>query len=455
MNTNIHNGFVYKAISLLLASIVALSGFAYSVSASVTPDMVDTSIVYGEYLEVDKEVTTPVIPLDPEICLLADTTGSMGGALANVQANASAAMASIVAAQPGSEFCVAQYRDFGDVPVFSVDQDLTNSIAAADAAIGTWSAGGGGDFPEGQLNALHLLATGAATYDGPNRIIVWFGDAPGHDPSGGSTLASTIADLNAANITVIAIAVAAGFDSTGQASAIAAGTGGVFLNAATPDDVVDAILEGLEALTTDVTYEVGECSEGLSVTLTPDVQEGIVGGGTAEFLETIAVADDSNLQGTDLHCEVHFMDTSGGDLGTEEIWISVPDTTSPEIACTEDVNPHGKTTPPAGSTTLPGSKGGMNEDGFYLLSASDNLTDPLDIWVNGFGPFADGDIVKVTEDSDATPESKSMGSKDSGGKGQADAVAAHLILNTDPTLTTTDDSGNSAEATCYVPAPPK
>ena len=33
--------------------------------------------------------------------------------------------------------------------------------------------------------------------------------------------------------------------------------------------------------------------------------------------------------------------------------------------CAESVNPHGQTTPPAGSTTLPGPNGGQNEDGFY------------------------------------------------------------------------------------------
>ncbi|HEX2359465.1 MAG TPA: hypothetical protein VHH72_06585, partial [Solirubrobacterales bacterium] len=33
--------------------------------------------------------------------------------------------------------------------------------------------------------------------------------------------------------------------------------------------------------------------------------------------------------------------------------------------CEETVNPHGQNVPPAGSTTLPGPKGGINDDGFY------------------------------------------------------------------------------------------
>ncbi len=48
------------------------------------------------------------------------------------------------------------------------------------------------------------------------------------------------------------------------------------------------------------------------------------------------------------------------------------DETPPKIGCIETVNPHGKNIPPAGSTTLPGSKGGQNEDGFYELIGKDD-----------------------------------------------------------------------------------
>jgi hypothetical protein len=55
-----------------------------------------------------------------------------------------------------------------------------------------------------------------------------------------------------------------------------------------------------------------------------------------------------------------------------------------EAACWEIWNPHGQTTPPAGSTTLPGPNGGQNEDGFYQVGAcsfTEALTCPT-----GFGP---------------------------------------------------------------------
>lgn len=127
------------------------------------------------------------------------------------------------------------------------------------------------------------------------------------------------------------------------------------------------------------------------------------------------------------------------------------DQTPPVAACTETTNPHGKTTPPAGSTTLPGSHGGQNEDGFYLLSAEDGLDPSVEIFVNGFGPFVAGDKVKVTEAPGQTPEMKKMGSDN----GQAGEISAHLILDSDPLLQAVDNAGNTTEVTCFVPPPPK
>lgn len=137
-------------------------------------------------------------------------------------------------------------------------------------------------------------------------------------------------------------------------------------------------------------------------------------------------------------------------------WV---DTIPPEPACTETVNPHGKTTPPAGNTTLPGPKGGQNEDGFYELSATDNISTPAEIVIEVidsgsgtvFGPFAVGDKIKYTEAPGATPGSKKIGSTN----GQASAIAAHITGSGDPVVKATDFSGNMATVSCLVPPPPK
>ena len=68
-----------------------------------------------------------------------------------------------------------------------------------------------------------MIGFDGQTITDSTRIIVWFGDASGHDPSGGVSLAGAIADLVASEIQVIAVPVDSGFgdglDATGQATA--------------------------------------------------------------------------------------------------------------------------------------------------------------------------------------------------------------------------------------------
>jgi hypothetical protein len=127
------------------------------------------------------------------------------------------------------------------------------------------------------------------------------------------------------------------------------------------------------------------------------------------------------------------------------------DLTPPQISCTETVNPNGSKTPPAGSTTLPGAKGGQNEDGFYMLTGIDVIDKAVQIFVNGFGAYSSGDKLKITEAPGATPSEKKIGSTN----GNASAIMSHLILNSDPVVTAVDASGNKSQVTCFVPPKPK
>ena len=155
--------------------------------------------------------------------------------------------------------------------------------------------------------------------------------------------------------------------------------------------------------------------------------------------------------GTDLivACVEH-LNNSNSNFNTcaqaKKDWV---DKTPPKAACLETTNPHGKNTPPAGSTTLPGPKGGQNEDGFYLVGAEDNLDPDVEIFVNGFGPYSSGDKLKVTEAPGTTPSEKKMGSSN----GQAGEIVAHLILDSDPVMSAVDDAGNKTEVSCLVPPP--
>ena len=252
-------------------ALVAMTALALGVSVSaalgagVEPTSYSNTIESGGSVTIKKTVHTPAIPPNPDIVFLSDTTGSMESAIANVQANATSIMNAVNSAQPAgatAQFAAANYKDGRPGPepggcesdpyAFLLDQGLTETLPDVQSAINTWSAAGGCDAEESQINALYQLATGAVGFrPDSTRVIVWFGDVPGHDPDLGHTLEEAIEALEAANIRVIAVPVVtaeAGLDATGQASAVAAATGGQVMPAATPEEVSEKILEGLSNL---------------------------------------------------------------------------------------------------------------------------------------------------------------------------------------------------------------
>ena len=269
-----------------------------SASTGVSPPSFSAALPSGSSVTITKTVHTPPIPPNPDIVFLSDTTGSMGAAIANVRTNASTIMSTVVAAQPTAEFAAAEYKDrehcATDPFNFHLDQSLTANLANVQTGIGSWSASGGCDTPESQINALFQLATNASVGFRSNstRIVAWFGDSNGHDPSVGHTLTDAINALVAAKIRVIAVPVITGsgngLDSTGQATAVANATGGEVLPSASPDQVANAILTGLQNLPTTVTPQP-TCDSGLTATYDA-ASKTVTSGSDATFQETLTVA---------------------------------------------------------------------------------------------------------------------------------------------------------------------
>jgi len=444
-------------------AVMAISSASWA--QGLDPASVTATIADGGHLDVNKTVHTPTIPPDADICFLADTTASMTPALANVKAGIGAIMTGVLTESPNAQFCAAQYGDVGDAFIdFSLDQVLTTNTAAVQAAVNAWFAGDGGDTPEDQLHALTQMAGAAPGWRTPvppaTHILVWFGDASGHDPaSGGETLASTIAALTSggagAPIIVIAIDSQSGFgdglDNTGQATAITSATGGVFLVAATPNDVTTAILAALEAVEIPVTVAmVSDCTSPISTTFVPASQV-VNAGDDAVFTETISVSASPAQQGQTYECDDTAtingttMTDAAGNVIKEHKTITVPDTTPPVARCVETTNPSGKNTPKAPGT-------GQNEDGFYQVLATDNVDTAPQIFVKDggsafvAGPFASGDKLKITQAPGVTPNSKPM----------AGVIVAHIQLKGDALVYAVDAAGNvSALVSCKVPPPPK
>lgn len=297
-------------------------------------------------------ITTPKVPAKPDVVFLADTTGSMGGAIANVRAKASTVMGQIRTAQPDARFGVAEYKDFNcDATPYRLDQSLTTDTARVLSAItSSWQASGGCDTPEAQLNALFQLATDVGTVgwrpDGVH-VIAWFGDAPGHDPSNGHSLGSVLSALQANKNRVVAVNVsdldgcnADPVRGCSQATAITAATNGRLLSltsaaaptladapfgastdtdlllaatvggpealttAAVSDDVADAILAGITSLPVVVAPKTDQC--GSFVTVTPDApSKSVVSGETVSFTFTARVAADLP-SGVAISCAITF-----------------------------------------------------------------------------------------------------------------------------------------------------
>ncbi len=268
-----------------------------AVTVTIQPDVNNLRLsecdTFSETITVTIPPSAAVAPAD--IYFLADNTGSMGPAISAVQVGASNIFAALNGLS-GLQFGVGEYQDFenaGDTSLaFQNRQAVTNNQAAVTAALNTWTASGGGDGPEAQLYALDQVADSPTISwrPGVKRIVVWFGDAPGHDSickaaSGlgyDITEASVTSKLVASGITLLALslndgpggsgypnglnddptnliggpinaaytACGAPGGTPGQATRIAAATGGIVVNSVDPSAIVATIIAQLKALLT-------------------------------------------------------------------------------------------------------------------------------------------------------------------------------------------------------------
>lgn len=223
-----------------------------------------------------------------DVYLLADTTESMHPIIGMVQGG----IDTIIQSLPGFDVAwgVGNYKDFPTPTpnpyAFRHQLAPTPDLTAVGTAVGTWSAADGSDIPEGQLYALTQIATDPAIgwRADSKRILVWFGDAPGHDPictaiSGTADItegSATLALQNAA-ITVVAVSTDTGtpgaldgdptainFDygvctiggTPGQATRIAGATGGSHTTGVDPTTIVATLISLISAAVQSINHLV-------------------------------------------------------------------------------------------------------------------------------------------------------------------------------------------------------
>lgn len=304
------------AASTVLAMILSLGAprFALADGVTIDPTVNNFALAQGETWNETITVTVPagVGASKADVYLLADTTGSMGGPIASVKAGASDIVNGLVAELPGVDlaFGVGDYKDFPYDPyAFQHAQSVTTDTTAVQTAIAGWSASGGGDGPEGQLFAYDRIADDAAPLGGTigwradaERILVVFGDAPGHDAICAAisglgydiTEGSVTTKLVNAGITFMGISTMTGYPAgmddnpvgfdynsvcgapggtAGQASRIAAATGGAHVMGVNSGEMVQQIKDLITSAVTTIN----------ALSLVPT-------GGTAQFVSAIAPA---------------------------------------------------------------------------------------------------------------------------------------------------------------------
>jgi hypothetical protein len=167
--------------------------------------------------------------------------------------------------------------------------------------------------------------------------------------------------------------------------------------------------------------------------------------GVVTFTYSVPVAPSS--LGTDTITASVTLANPTGATDTETVVKHWVDTTPPVASCTPTTNPSGKNVPHAGDN--PAS--GQNPDGFYLLSAADDVDPSPKIRVHDTGssfvagPYPDGTKIKLVQAPGATPGTKP-------GPGVIDW---QITLKGDASVTATDSSGNTTTVSCLVPPLPK
>ena len=253
--------------AFLLASAAAPLAWADSISPATFTATVDV----GATVTVNKTVTVTqaVSTSQLDIFFLADTTGSMRTALTSVQSAASSLLSS-TATLGDVRWAVGEYKDGAASVAYKKNTSFTNDQTAVQAGINAWAASGGGDTPEANLYGLQQAANDSGWRTSAGKVLVWFGDARGHDPSLGATEATATAALQAKGIKVQAINNG-NLDQTGQATRITSATGGG-LFASSGAGVGAAIAAAITSAVTNystVCLDLSEVPGGLGATASP------------------------------------------------------------------------------------------------------------------------------------------------------------------------------------------
>jgi hypothetical protein len=268
--------------------VLCLAGVAGAQTVTLEPAATKLALNPGDTWQFTATVCLPGQIKKADIYVLIDTTPSMNPVIAEVKENASEIVDSLFHT-PGLDIRVGMgtYRDFpfDAEPFEHLASPTADAVELVDTIMGL-QCGGGGDGSEGQFYALQQIATDGALGFRPDakRIVVWFGDSPGHDPicpifvgfgepAPAITEATCKAALAAAGpggTSVIAISTPTGYDLglnddpllfagdyapfctpaglPGQADRVATATHGISTFVTDPKEITHTVLDTVDSL---------------------------------------------------------------------------------------------------------------------------------------------------------------------------------------------------------------
>jgi len=251
----------------------AMLGASSAYADTISPSSYSATLDVGASVTIKKTVTVSAgrpTTARADIFFLTDTTGSMGGTISTVKSNFGA----IAAGLSGDiAFGVGQYKDVGDIFAYNLDQDITTSVSAAQTAINTWGASGGGDTPEAAFYALSEVATTTSWRAGAKKIVLIAADAPSN-ANGGVDQAGAVSALTKNGVIVESIDVG-GMNSFGQfdgaSSIYADGVAGDYFTTFGSDLVttIDAAIGAAFTNYSNVTLGISGVPAGVGVSFTP------------------------------------------------------------------------------------------------------------------------------------------------------------------------------------------
>ena len=238
-----------------------------------------------------------ITSLDLVFCV--DTTGSMYGVIDTMKQSMVSIVEEIASITPDYRIAVAAYEDYPDVDTNDAPWDFiyrdysafTSDIDELTNAINAMDAGGGHMSPSVHMGLMHCIDAEALdarltnnSFDylidpnspgpgpwrtGPNvgRVLILIGDMPAQDPEpfGNYTSDEVISSALDKSINIYSIATGIGTDNPFVESSyrnLAEETGGILIEAATDDEIADAIIRAVMLATaqTDPIYVEPYCT---------------------------------------------------------------------------------------------------------------------------------------------------------------------------------------------------